>query len=185
MQFYDEKFEEILLAIDEDEDDSIRDIGMHNNIDDFYDLNHSNMSDEQKNSILNQLNNQTNMELTKEQLDEILKVIHEKKFSDIADLMNKTSSINTDVQSIPISQVEVIYYERKVKPLLDIIFSLSYQIENLAAASSFYQANAFGKKHRVKKAVNLSNDMLDIMEDILCLVEKRIEIFTKNINPYK
>ena len=185
MDFYDNEILNMFLAIDEDDESFIRNINNSDNISDFYDLNNFNMSDEQKDSVLNQVNNQIDMSLTKEQLDEILKAVNEKKSSNIADLINKTASINNDIQSIPISQVELIYYERKVKPLLDIIFSLSYQIENLAAASSLYQANAYGKKHRVKKAVDLSNDMLDIMEDLLCLVEKRIEIFRKNINPYK
>ena len=74
------------------------------------------------------------------------------------------------------------YYDRVVRPALDIIYFLSFAIQNTAAAANLYQSNTDGKKGEGKKALDISYDMLEQMEVGICLLKESLKVLVEKGN---
>ncbi|GFZ30637.1 hypothetical protein CSC2_11630 [Clostridium zeae] len=101
------------------------------------------------------------------------------------DVIAKTDELKTATQSLQVNELEKIYFDRKLKPLVDLIWELSTTAQNFAGMSNLIQANNYGKKRDVKKALDLSVDILDEADELWGLVKTRVRFFAKNIDPYE
>jgi hypothetical protein len=101
------------------------------------------------------------------------------------DVIAKTDELKTATQSLQVNELEKIYFDRKVRPLVDIIYELSTVAQNFAGMSNLIQANNYGKKRDVKKALDLAVSVLDEADELWGLVRTRVRFFEKNIDPYE
>ena len=74
------------------------------------------------------------------------------------------------------------YYDRVVRPALDIIYFLSFAIQNTAAAANLYQSNTYGNKGEGKKALDISYEMLEQMEVGICLLKESLKVLVEKGN---
>ncbi|MDZ5252904.1 hypothetical protein [Clostridium sp. LIBA-8841] len=108
-------------------------------------------------------------------LDEINKI-----YTQVQDLLLKASTIQASAATLAVGDEYKVYYDRIVRPSLDIIYLLSFSVQNTAAAANLYQTNTYGKKGETKRALDVSYDILEQIElslDLLrnslaCLIEK-------------
>lgn len=104
----------------------------------------------------------------------------DKLYTQVQEVLLKAATIQASAASLSVGDEYKVYYDRIVKPSVDIVYFLSFALQNTAATSNIYQANAYGKKGEGKKALDLSYDILeqievgiDLLKDSLeCLVEK-------------
>lgn len=116
-----------------------------------------------------------NTESTNSCLDEI-----NKAYTQVQDILLKASTIQASVATLNVGDEYKLYFDRIVRPSLDIIYLLSFAVQNTAAAANFYQSNAYGRKGEEKKALNISYDILEQMDvslellrcSLACLIEK-------------
>ncbi|WP_160671274.1 hypothetical protein [Clostridium sp. C8-1-8] len=101
------------------------------------------------------------------------------------DVIAKTDELKTATQSLQVNELERIYYDRKVKPIVDLVWELSTAAQNFAGMSNLYQANNYGQKRYVKKALDFSLDILDEAEELWDLAKTRVDFFKNNIDPYE
>lgn len=101
------------------------------------------------------------------------------------DVIAKTDELKTATQSLQVNELEKIYFDRKVRPLVDIIYELSTVAQNFAGMSNLIQANNYGKKRDVKKSLDLAVSVLDEADELWGLVRTRVRFFEKNIDPYE
>lgn len=98
----------------------------------------------------------------------------------LQDILVKASTIQASVATLTIGDEYRMYYDRIVRPSLDMIYFLSFAVQNTASAANLYQSNNYGKRGEGKKALDISYDLLDQMEIALellseslpCLIEK-------------
>ncbi|GFP76869.1 hypothetical protein [Clostridium fungisolvens] len=101
------------------------------------------------------------------------------------DVIAKTDELKTATQSLQVNELEKIYFDRKVRPLVDTIYELSTVAQNFAGMSNLIQANNYGKKRDVKKSLDLAVSILDEADELWGLVRARVRFFEKNIDPYE
>ena len=77
---------------------------------------------------------------------------------------------------------ERIFYDRKVKPLLDELYFLSIAAQGMSIAAQNFQANAFVRKKQIKLSVDLTYDIikeaycvLDVLKERNCLYRSIVE----------
>lgn len=73
-----------------------------------------------------------------------------KAYTQLQDILLKAATIQASVATLNIGDEYKMYYDRVVRPALDIIYFLSFAIQNTAAATNLYQANTYGKKEKEK-----------------------------------
>ena len=95
-----------------------------------------------------------------------------KAYNQLQDILLKAATIQASVATLNIGDEYKMYYDRVVRPALDIIYFLSFAIQNTAAAANLYQANTYGKKGEGKKALDISYEMLEQMEVGICLLKE-------------
>lgn len=103
-------------------------------------------------------------------------------YNKIASIINAASIEKDSLQNLAIDQLELVYYERKVRPLTEIINNLSIASFNIAAAANLYQGNAFQDKRDVKDALNLSIDIGCQLEIAVKLLDTRLQCFKNMMN---
>ena len=74
-----------------------------------------------------------------------------KAYNQLQDILLKAATIQASVATLNIGDEYKMYYDRVVKPALDIIYFLSFAIQNTAAAANLYQSIPMGKKEKEKK----------------------------------
>lgn len=74
-----------------------------------------------------------------------------KAYNQLQDILLKVATIQASVATLNIGDEYKMYYDRVVRPALDIIYFLSFAIQNTAAAANLYQSNTYGKKGEGKK----------------------------------
>ena len=74
-----------------------------------------------------------------------------KVYNQLQDILLKAATIQASVATLNIGDEYKMYYDRVVRPALDIIYFLSFAIQNTAAAANLYQSNTYGKKGEGKK----------------------------------
>lgn len=105
-----------------------------------------------------------------------------KAYNQLQDILLKAATIQASVATLNIGDEYKMYYDRVVKPALDIIYFLSFAIQNTAAAANLYQANTYGKKGEGKKALDISYDMLEQMEVGICLLKESLKVLVEKGN---
>lgn len=105
-----------------------------------------------------------------------------KAYNQLQDILLKAATIQASVATLNIGDEYKMYYDRVVRPALDIIYFLSFAIQNTAAAANLYQANTYGKKGEGKKALDISYEMLEQMEVGICLLKESLKILVEKGN---
>lgn len=105
-----------------------------------------------------------------------------KAYTQLQDILLKAATIQASVATLNIGDEYKMYYDRVVKPALDIIYFLSFAIQNTAAAANLYQSNTYGKKGEGKKALDISYDMLEQMEVGICLLKESLKVLVEKGN---
>ena len=105
-----------------------------------------------------------------------------KAYTQLQDILLKAATIQASVATLNIGDEYKMYYDRVVKPALDIIYFLSFAIQNTAAAANLYQSNTYGKKGEGKKALDISYEMLEQMEVGICLLKESLKVLVEKGN---
>ena len=105
-----------------------------------------------------------------------------KAYNQLQDILLKAATIQASAATLNIGDEYKMYYDRVVKPALDIIYFLSFAIQNTAAAANLYQANTYGKKGEGKKALDISYEMLEQMEVGICLLKESLKVLVEKGN---
>ena len=105
-----------------------------------------------------------------------------KAYNQLQDILLKAATIQASVATLNIGDEYKMYYDRVVRPALDIIYFLSFAIQNTAAAANLYQANTYGKKGEGKKALDISYEMLEQREVGICLLKESLKVLVEKGN---
>lgn len=105
-----------------------------------------------------------------------------KVYNQLQDILLKAATIQASVATLNIGDEYKMYYDRVVRPALDIIYFLSFAIQNTAAVANLYQANTYGKKGEGKKALDISYEMLEQMEVGICLLKESLKVLVEKGN---
>lgn len=105
-----------------------------------------------------------------------------KAYNQLQDILLKAATIQASVATLNIGDEYKMYYDRVVRPALDIIYFLSFAIQNTAAAANLYQANTYGKKGEGKKALDISYEMLEQIEVGICLLKESLKVLVEKGN---
>ena len=105
-----------------------------------------------------------------------------KVYNQLQDILLKAATIQASVATLNIGDEYKMYYDRVVKPALDIIYFLSFAIQNTAAAANLYQSNTYGKKGAGKKALDISYEMLEQIEVGICLLKESLKVLVEKGN---
>ena len=103
-------------------------------------------------------------------------------YNQLQDILLKAATIQASVATLNIGDEYKMYYDRVVRPALDIIYFLSFAIQNTAAAANLYQSNTYGKKGAGKKALDISYEMLEQMEVGICLLKESLKVLVEKGN---
>lgn len=105
-----------------------------------------------------------------------------KAYNQLQDILLKAATIQASVATLNIGDEYKMYYDMVVRPALDIIYFLSFAIQNTAAAANLYQSNTYGKKGEGKKALDISYDILEQMEVGICLLKESLKVLVEKGN---
>lgn len=97
-----------------------------------------------------------------------------KALTQLQDILLKASTIQASVATLTIGDEYRMYYDRIVRPAVDILYFLSFAVQNTASAANLYQCNNYGKRGEGKKALDISYDLLDQMEIALELIRESL-----------
>ena len=93
------------------------------------------------------------------------------------------NNIQTNFASLLVGgEEERIFYDRKVRPLIDEVYFLSVAAQGVSIAAQNLQGNAFAKKREIKLSVDLTYDIikeaycvLDVLRERNCLYRSIVE----------
>ena len=90
-------------------------------------------------------------------------------------IIGKLEKIDSSLAHFSINESYKKFYDWRVRPAIDIIALLSSSASDLANVASYYSNNMYAKKHEVKKALKMSNRILDEIEKGMDLFEIELE----------
>ena len=97
------------------------------------------------------------------------------RFLKLEAITSRLEKIDTSLAHLTINQSYKNFYEWRVRPAIDIVALLSSSANNLANVAIYYSNNMYAKKHEVKKALKISNRILDEIEKGMDLFEIELE----------
>lgn len=98
--------------------------------------------------------------------------------SKVDEIVNSLNNIQIEFSSLLVgSEEERIFYERKVKPLVEEIHFLAIAAQGTSIASLNIQSNAFVKKRQLKFSLNLTYELLRETYCMLEVLKKRNSIY--------
>ncbi|WP_411168121.1 hypothetical protein ACH36K_13425 [Clostridium sp. MB05] len=98
----------------------------------------------------------------------------------ITALSAAVNNIQTNVASLLIGgEEERIFYDRKVRPLLDEVYFLSASAEGVSIAAQNLQSNAYAKKRQIKLSVDLTYELMKEAYCILDTLKKRNAVYRR------
>lgn len=103
-------------------------------------------------------------------------------YGKIADIINSTSNVKDSLQNLAVDEIELLYYERKVKPLVEMMNNLSIASFNMAATANLFQGNALQDKKDVKAALDLSVYIEEQLKFTARLLDGRLDCFKSRMN---
>lgn len=92
------------------------------------------------------------------------------------------NSIKENMNSFNIPKDEQLFYERKVKPLVQNIYFLSLSSSSIANTAQLMQNNTYGRKREIRHALDLTYEMNKEIEELFKVLRKRSCIFREGIN---
>ena len=101
---------------------------------------------------------------------------------DLASHVAELNSIKENMNSFNIPRDEELFYERKVKPLVQSIYFLSLSSSSIANTAQLMQNNAYKKKKEMKHALDLTYEMNLEIECLFGTMFRRTKIFRDGIN---
>ena len=101
---------------------------------------------------------------------------------DLASHVAELNSIKENMNSFNIPRDEELFYERKVKPLVQSIYFLSLSSSSIANTAQLMQNNAYKKKKEMKHALDLTYEMNLEIECLFETMFRRTKIFRDGIN---
>lgn len=98
-------------------------------------------------------------------------------------LTTALNNMQTNFASLLVGgEEERIFYERKVKPLVDQVYFLSIAAQGMSITAQNFQSNAFVRKKQIKLSVDLTYDiikeaycLLDVLKERNCLYRSIVE----------
>lgn len=88
------------------------------------------------------------------------------------------NSIQSNVGSLIVgAEDEIQFYNRKVKPLLDELYFLSFASQSMSIAAQNLQSNAYAKKKQMKLPVDLTYEIIKEAYCVLDTLKKRNAIY--------
>lgn len=88
------------------------------------------------------------------------------------------NSIQSNVGSLIVgSEEEIQFYNRKVKPLLDELYFLSFASQSMSIAAQNLQSNAYAKKRQMRLPVDLTYEIIKEAYCVLDTLKKRNAIY--------
>ncbi|GKX66003.1 hypothetical protein [Inconstantimicrobium mannanitabidum] len=103
-------------------------------------------------------------------------------YGKIVDIINNTSNVKDSLQNLAVDEIELLYYERKVKPLVEMMNNLSIASFNMAATANLFQGNALQDKKDVKAALDLSVYIEEQLKFTARLLDGRLDCFKSRMN---
>ena len=85
--------------------------------------------------------------------------------------LDRLNNIQGSIQSIGISENFKNFYERNVKPALDIVTLISTSARSTVEVADIYNRNIYANKKDVKRALKITDHMLDELEVGLALFD--------------
>ncbi|MGV3024413.1 hypothetical protein ACED96_01705 [Clostridium thermobutyricum] len=101
---------------------------------------------------------------------------------DITSKIAELNSIKENMNSFNISNDELVFFDRKVRPLVDIIYFLSLSSSSIANTAQLMQNNTYGRKREIRHALDLTYEMNKEIEELFKVLRKRSCIFREGIN---
>lgn len=101
---------------------------------------------------------------------------------DLASHVAELNSIKENMNSFNIPRDEELFYERKVKPLVQSIYFLSLSSSSIANTAQLMQNNTYGRKREIRHALDLTYEMNKEIEELFKVLRKRSCIFREGIN---
>ncbi|ENZ02157.1 hypothetical protein HMPREF1092_01392 [Clostridium thermobutyricum] len=101
---------------------------------------------------------------------------------DITSKISELNSIKEDMNSFNISNDELVFFDRKLRPLVDIIYFLSLSSSSIANTAQLMQNNTYGRKREIRHAIDLTYEMNKEIEELFKVLRKRSCIFREGIN---
>lgn len=92
-------------------------------------------------------------------------------YNKAANVLTNASVIQSSLANLSVNENYTAYYTNIVKPSVDMVYFLSLGVQSLAGAANAYQCNNYGKKHEIKKAIDLSYEVLDELEKVIKLLD--------------
>ncbi|MGL4453367.1 MAG: hypothetical protein ACRCTZ_19565 [Sarcina sp.] len=123
-------------------------------------------------SIIAQLQNE--IENLKAMSSEENKVEVLRGISKLETMMLGLQRINSSLSYLTIDETYKNFYDWRVKPSIDMITLLASAASNISNVATQHSNNVYAKKHEVKRALKVSEELLD-------RVEKGIEIFDSEV----
>lgn len=102
-----------------------------------------------------------------------------KLYTQTQDILLKAATIQASAAALSVGEEFKVYYDRVVRPTVDIVYFLSFALQNTASAANQYQSNGYGKKGEGKKALDLSYDILEQIEVGMDLVKDSLEVLVE------
>ncbi|MEQ8153895.1 MAG: hypothetical protein ABRQ25_03230 [Clostridiaceae bacterium] len=88
--------------------------------------------------------------------------------ANLAATLKSISDIRETLISLELSEVDKVYFDRSVRPLLDYINLLAFSTISLANAGATFQGSFLGRKKEIEQALDLS---YDINKQLRCIFE--------------
>lgn len=86
------------------------------------------------------------------------------------------------INSLRVNPLTELYFRLQVRPLLDAMNIISFASSNMSIVAQNIQINTFGDRKEIRDALKLSYKMNDELEDIINALDRRLEIFIRQIN---
>lgn len=105
------------------------------------------------------------------------------RITNASNLTNSLNNMQTNFASLLVGgEEERIFYDRKVRPLIDELYFLSIAAQGTSIAAQNFQSNALAKKRYMKLSLDLTYDIikeaycvLDILKERNCIYRSIIE----------
>lgn len=102
------------------------------------------------------------------------------KLRTILGIIGDLNVANLSLLGLAVNETDRVYYDNRLKPLIDAIFNLGLASANIATSADLYQRNAYTEKHQIKKALDITYEINDSIEIVVCILKNRLKYYEHN-----